>query len=99
RTYDGGMLLATALLGASLTTIASLSAAADVPPAAPEAKMSGREFALQALNRLGYGPRPGDLEKVETMGVPAWIELQLHPEKIPDDALEARLKAYPSLSM
>jgi len=87
------MLLATALLGASL------AAAADVPPAAPEAKMSGREFALQALNRLGYGPRPGDLEKVETMGVPAWIELQLHPEKIPDDALEARLKAYPSLSM
>ncbi|HXS99185.1 MAG TPA: DUF1800 domain-containing protein [Elusimicrobiota bacterium] len=85
------MLLATVLLGASLAS------AADVPRA-PE-RMSDRQFALQALNRLGYGPRPGEVEKVEKMGVPAWIDLQLHPERIADDALQARLKAFPSLSM
>ncbi|HEX4048941.1 MAG TPA: DUF1800 domain-containing protein [Elusimicrobiota bacterium] len=83
------MLLASVLLGASLA-----AAAAPPPPA-----MTERERALQALNRLAYGPRPGDLAKVEAMGVGAWIELQLHPERIPDAALESRLKAYPALAM
>ena len=94
ETYDRGMILAAVLLGASL------AAAADAPPAFSSAPlMTDREFALQALNRLGYGPRPGDLERVEAMGVAAWIDLQLHPERIPDAAVEERLKAYPSLAM
>jgi hypothetical protein len=45
------------------------------------------EQALHALNRLTFGPRPGDLQRVEAMGVDNWIELQLHPEKIADSAL------------
>ena len=86
------MILAVFLLGASL-------AAAAEPPPAPQPVMTDRERALQALNRLGYGPRPGDLEKVGAMGVDAWIELQLHPDRIPDPALSDRLKTYPSLAM
>ena len=83
---------------AAVLLCASLASAADAPPA-PQPLMTDRERALQALNRLGYGPRPGDLEKVEAMGVGAWIELQLRPDRIPDAAVDERLKAYPSLTM
>jgi uncharacterized protein (DUF1800 family) len=46
-----------------------------------------------ALNRLAYGPRPGDVERVERIGLAAWIEQQLHPERIDDSALTPRLPA------
>ena len=38
--------------------------------------------ALHALNRLAFGPLPGDLERVTRMGAPAWIAEQLHPERL-----------------
>src|SRR5260221_1287484 len=40
------------------------------------------EAILQALNRLGFGPRPGDLERVKEMGLQQWIDQQLHPDSI-----------------
>ena len=55
--------------------------------------------AVQALNRLTFGPRPGDVQQVMAMGVDRWIDLQLHPEKIPDSAIEARLAAFRTLHM
>jgi uncharacterized protein (DUF1800 family) len=54
---------------------------------------------LHALNRLAYGPRPGDVEHVRAMGLAAWIERQLEPERIPDELVERRLGAYPTLRM
>src|ERR1700731_4910024 len=47
--------------------------------------------ALHALNRLTFGPRPGEIQRVMAMGVDQWIDLQLHPRKIDDTALNARL--------
>jgi len=41
-----------------------------------------RAEALHVLNRLGYGPRPGDLDHVLQVGVDRYIEEQLHPETI-----------------
>jgi uncharacterized protein (DUF1800 family) len=55
--------------------------------------------AAHALNRLSFGPRPGDIQQVVAMGVDNWIDLQLHPEKIPDAAMEARLAAFRTLRM
>ena len=55
--------------------------------------------AVQALNRLTFGPRPGDVQQVMAMGVDRWIDLQLHPEKIPDNAMEARLAPFRTLRM
>jgi uncharacterized protein (DUF1800 family) len=55
--------------------------------------------ALHALDRLAFGPRPGDIQTVTAMGVDKWIELQLHPEKIDDGAMQARLAAYRTLTM
>jgi uncharacterized protein (DUF1800 family) len=47
------------------------------------------------LNRLTFGPRPGDVEAVERIGLAAWIERQLHPSRIDDSTLQARLPAPP----
>jgi uncharacterized protein (DUF1800 family) len=54
----------------------------------------------QALNRLTFGPRPGDAERVKSLGLKKWIDLQLHPERIPvDPTLEAKLKTLDTLTM
>ncbi|MGC1453356.1 MAG: DUF1800 domain-containing protein [Candidatus Sulfotelmatobacter sp.] len=55
--------------------------------------------AVQALNRLTFGPRPGDIQQVTAMGVDRWIDLQLHPEKIPDSSMDARLEPLRTLRM
>ena len=61
--------------------------------------MAEDEAILHALDRLGYGPRPGDVERMKQMGLAKWIDQQLHPESINDSALEARLEKYPTLTM
>jgi len=60
---------------------------------------SDQKRALHALNRLTFGPRPGDVQQVMTMGVEQWIELQLRPEKIDDSALSTRLEPFRTLRM
>lgn len=54
---------------------------------------------LHVLNRLGFGARPGDVERVRAMGVDRYIEQQLHPEQITDATLEAKLQNLPTLRM
>jgi uncharacterized protein (DUF1800 family) len=49
-----------------------------------------------ALNRLAYGPRPGEVDRVRQIGLGAWIEQQLNPSAIDDSALAARLPQIPS---
>jgi uncharacterized protein (DUF1800 family) len=55
--------------------------------------------AAHALNRLGYGPRPGEVEKVAELGVEKWIRAQLRPDKIADPAAEALVAASPKLGL
>ncbi|MFC7289012.1 DUF1800 domain-containing protein [Herminiimonas glaciei] len=55
--------------------------------------------ALLVLNRLGYGPKPGDLERVKQIGLDNYIEQQLHPENIPlPPALSNRLAALDTIN-
>src|SRR5438874_7949703 len=65
----------------------------------PITELSPDEAILHALNRLAYGPRPGDVERVRQMGLAKWIEQQLNPNSIDDKAMEARLQGYPTLRM
>src|SRR2546426_6891577 len=65
----------------------------------PISELSPDEAILHALNRLAYGPRPRDVERVRQMGLPKWIEEQLNPGSIDDKALEARLQNYPTLRL
>ncbi|HYC92568.1 MAG TPA: DUF1800 domain-containing protein [Thermoanaerobaculia bacterium] len=53
-----------------------------------------RQRAEHALNRLAFGARPGDVERVLRTGVDRWIAQQLHPERIDDRAVEARVARY-----
>jgi uncharacterized protein (DUF1800 family) len=54
----------------------------------------------QALNRLTYGPRPGDAERVQVIGLKKWIDLQLHPDRIPENrVLVEKLKTFDTLNM
>jgi uncharacterized protein (DUF1800 family) len=55
------------------------------------------QVVVHVLNRLGFGPRPGDVQRVAAMGVRAYIDEQLHPETRPDAALEARLAKFQTL--
>jgi uncharacterized protein (DUF1800 family) len=61
--------------------------------------MDEHKRAVHALNRLTFGPRPGDVDRVVAMGVDHWIDLQLHPDKIDDTALDARLASLRTLRM
>ncbi|HLM01453.1 MAG TPA: DUF1800 family protein, partial [Pyrinomonadaceae bacterium] len=54
---------------------------------------------LHVLNRLGYGARPGDVEKVKSTGLQKYIEQQLNPSAINDSAVEAKLKRFEILDM
>jgi uncharacterized protein (DUF1800 family) len=54
---------------------------------------------LHALNRFTFGPRRGDAEQVSQQGLDEWFERQLHPEKIDDSALDARLAQFRTLRM
>jgi uncharacterized protein (DUF1800 family) len=63
------------------------------------AKLSDEQRALHALNRLTFGPRPGDLQKVMDMDVNDWIEQQLHPEEINDGVLDGKLGPLRTLRM
>ena len=65
----------------------------------PITELSPDEAILHALNRLAYGPRPGDIERVRQMGLAKWIDQQLNPNSIDDKAVESRLDAYPTLRM
>jgi len=63
-------------------------------------KLTKDEQVLHVLDRLTFGPRPGDVETVKRMGVKKWIDLQLHPEKIVEDrALEVKLAPLETLRM
>jgi uncharacterized protein (DUF1800 family) len=65
----------------------------------PANGMAESKRALHALQRLTFGPRPGEAERVAAMGVDQWIDQQLHPDRIDDSNLEARLAPLRTLRM
>src|SRR3954469_25561491 len=79
--------------------LAGLIAFAMLTGATSDSKLNDRQRALHVLNRLAFGPRPGDVDAVMKDGVNVWIEQQLHPEAIPDRAVEARIAALPTMKL
>ena len=78
-------------------SIAAVVAAKNKPKESSAADVHRR--AVHALDRLTFGPRPGDVDNVSNMGVDEWIDLQLHPERIDNSAMQARLAQYRTLQM
>ena len=62
-------------------------------------QMDESKRALHALQRLTFGPRPGEVQRMTAMGVDKWIDLQLHPDKIADSNLDGRLAPFRTLRM
>src|ERR1700704_5224067 len=56
--------------------------------------LTPRDSAFHALNRLAYGPRPGDVARVAGDGVMRWIDRQLSPDRIDDDPLDRRERQF-----
>ena len=79
------------LTGGALALTASTAARTDA--------LTPREQALHVLNRLAFGPRPGEVDRVAQMGVTAYLREQLYPERIPDSRLEGKLSGYSTLTM
>lgn len=53
-----------------------------------------------ALERLTFGPRPGDLDRIRAAGLDKWLYRQLHPDMLPENPLLAeRLSPFASLRM
>lgn len=84
------------VLGALLLAPAFATAQSSATPQGLREQTADQQV-LQVLNRLAFGPRPGDVLKVRAMGVDAWIDQQLHPERINDDAMDQMLSRYPLL--
>src|SRR5438874_5327852 len=63
-------------------------------------KLSADKQIIHILNRLTFGPRPGDVEQVRRVGIDKWIDLQLHPDRIPENpVLDARLRPLDTLQL
>jgi hypothetical protein len=86
-----------------LTAVAMAAIALPWPAKATdpfEQKLTPDQSICQALNRLTFGPRPGDIDQVRRIGLLKWIDQQLHPERIVENpVLEERLKPLGSIRM
>lgn len=81
-----------------LRRFVSILLAASLLPAAP--KLSKEQRVLHAANRLTFGATGAELAAIRRIGVEKWVEQQLHPEKITEDAaFIERLKRYASIHM
>jgi uncharacterized protein (DUF1800 family) len=72
--------------------VAAFALSPSVAPAVGIANDRGDPLVAHVLNRLAFGPKPGDVERIRRSGVDAYIDEQLHPERIPlPNDLTARL--------
>ncbi len=62
-------------------------------------QLSEEQRIVHVLNRLGFGARPGDVERVKAMGLENYINQQLSPEKITDTVAENKVKDLAVLNM
>lgn len=90
--------LSTAVLFGVLTPVIT-SVDAQRKQASQARKLTEEQRIVHVLNRLGFGGRPGDVERVKAIGIDAYIDQQLNPEKIVDTVADNKVKDLASLNM
>ncbi len=91
--------VACVVLGGGLVPAAGEETPKPTRVSIPETGLTDEQKARHLLNRITYGPRPGDVDRVLEMGLENYIEQQLHPERIADTEVHKRLAAMPTLVM
>src|ERR1019366_2147964 len=92
---SGRLVVSAAILAVAASALRPAAASpGNAVPITPDART-----VIHVLNRIGFGAAPGDIERVQKMGLDAYIDLQLHPERLPDEAVQARLAAFTTISM
>jgi uncharacterized protein (DUF1800 family) len=77
----------------------AIAAGSTVAGTAGPAAAGDEATIVHVLNRAGYGARPGDVDRVRTIGLRRYIDDQLHPDRVPDPAMAARLADLTTLRM
>jgi uncharacterized protein (DUF1800 family) len=90
RTLPTHSALAAALIAIHILALSPLDAA-DGP--------DSDEAIRHVLNRIAFGPRPSDIERMKETGLKRYIEQQLHPERVQDDQVEAELSAFRTVTL
>jgi uncharacterized protein (DUF1800 family) len=54
---------------------------------------------VHVLSRAGFGARPGDVERVRSVGIQRYLDEQLHPERIDDARMIARLDGLTTIGL
>ncbi len=63
-------------------------------------KLEKEDRLRHALDRLTFGPRPGDFDRIQSLGLKKWLDAQLHPEKVAESpVLQAGLRPFESLGL
>jgi uncharacterized protein (DUF1800 family) len=65
----------------------------------PPSSLTDDQRIIHVFNRLGYGPRPGDVERAKQMGLAAYMDRQLDPGRLPDERAEAAVQIFPAVAL
>lgn len=97
----GGLLLLTPVIAAGSKKLKPIKAKANPPQYVAFSKLLPEPDRYRhALERLTFGPRPGDLEQIHRVGLDRWLDAELHPERVPENPeLAQRLAPLESLTM
>src|SRR5512143_2389139 len=98
RTRRVVSLLAIVVMFGSLVSQSVVSLADTTKEAKPK-PLTEEQRIVHVLNRLGFGARPGDVERVKGIGIENYINQQLNPEKISDTVAENKIKDLQVLNM
>src|SRR5215475_83862 len=110
RKSDGAMRFVSALLAFLLAFGSPVAAAQDAgsrkqkgAQAAPQneatKKLTEEQRVAHLLDRVTFGARPGDVERVMKLGWEKYLDEQLRPERISDQVVEQRLKNIESIHL
>jgi uncharacterized protein (DUF1800 family) len=94
RSTSGWRVVLSAGLLAALSSSPAAQRSSGAVPKDPDEKTI-----VHVLNRIGFGPVPGQVDRVREMGLAAYIDQQLTPERIPDTAMAGRLAEFKTLQL
>ena len=60
---------------------------------------NGDQAIVHVLNRVAFGPRPGDVDRVRSLGLERYIDEQLRPERLPDPSMNDRLRGLTTIGL